>query len=99
VNIAQEYVEQALKSGRTIFHMMGEHAGESPDVFLARKKVDITDLGLTFWYARSVQPPKVRQFYGGNDPTFVLFYERMPEHRRERHAGEPTKTSTQDLAT
>jgi hypothetical protein len=97
--LAGEYVEQALESGRVILHTMGEHAGESPDVFLARKKADIADSGLTYWYARSVQPPRVRQFCADNDPTYVLFYETAPEHRRRRngkliHAGAPTKTTS-----
>ncbi len=75
---------------------MGEHAGEIPEIFIARKKADIADLGYTFWYARSVQPPKAREFCDGGDPTFVLFYERNPENRRkpQEHAGEKTNTGT-----
>lgn len=100
VSIANTYVEHALSSGRAILHTMGDHAGESPDVFLARKKADIADLGYTFWYARSVQPPNARQFCAGSDPTFVLFYETKPGNKRKRngrvlHAGQPTNVDSE----
>jgi hypothetical protein len=99
VKIAINYVEEALTSGRAVFHAMGDHAGEPPEVFIPRKQADIADLGYTYWYARSLQPPNARSF-SENRSTFVLFYETKPKHRRTRHgkschAGEPTSTKSE----
>ena len=93
-----KYIEEALTSGRTIFHTMGDHAGEPPDIFVRRKMADIDDLGYTYWYAKSLQPPNAQAFCATR-PTFVLFYETKPEHWRIRngtvhHAGAPTSTVT-----
>lgn len=94
-----DYVEQALRSGRAIFHTMGPHAGEEPSVFLERKQKDIDEVGFTIWYARSLKPPKAREFCSQGEPTFVLFYERTRRVTRgstggARHAGEDTKTNS-----
>lgn len=71
MNNATSYAEEALKSGRAIFHTMGNHAGESPDAFVARKQLDIAQVGYTFWYARSLQPPNALNFCQTPGATFV----------------------------
>lgn len=90
------FIDDALATNRAIFHTMGPSAGESPEVFIKRKRCDIKRLGYTYWYERSVQPPDVQQFCQESErlkaSTYVLFYEREPKDvRKQRHAGQPTK--------
>ena len=69
-------LEEALKSDRCIFSVMGAHAGEGVDFIFNRKIDDIEQTGKTFWLMRS---PKARpiqvQDICKSSPAYTIFVE------------------------
>jgi hypothetical protein len=89
-----ESLEEAMGCARCIISVMRDHAGENVAEILRRKRVDIAQVGRTFWFVRS---PKARpsgvQEMCETGPTYVMFVE--PATRR---GAKDKKEKEQDTA-